>query len=139
MTVSVCITHEEDLSNTFNNQWAYVLSNFKPDKVYIKGIDAEDRFLNYKIFQTIPPIIISDYSEIAEDIVFLSPPTSAIKPGTINLKDFTHPASCCYVFGANNGELSSDQPGNVVFIQTDNTDELFNFMVYAIVAWDRNI
>lgn len=139
MTVSVCITHEEDSSNTFDNQWAYVLSNFMPDKVYIKGIDPEDGFLNYKIFQRITPVLISNYSEIAEDLVFLSPQTSTTKPGTINLKDFTHPASCCYVFGANNGELTSDQPGDAVYIQTDTTDELFNFMVYAIVAWDRGV
>lgn len=138
MTFSVCITHEENDSNFFYNQWSYSLNNFRPDKIYILGIDSEHSFLNYKIFQVVTPILISSYNEIVEQRVFLSPQNSTTMPGQINLKDFTHPETCCYIFGANNSDMSSTADGDVVYIPTSTTDNMFNWVTYSVLSWDRS-
>jgi len=79
------------------------------------------------------------------ELVVLSPETARIVVPTETLVDFVHPERACYFFGADFVFLSEDDlggraPDHVVSVPNRSTrenDELYSFVVGAIVLFDR--
>ncbi len=143
MSVTVCFSLEEGNStfsqNDFNNQWSYVLEHFHYDKIYVVGNDAENSIFAYKCFTNGTYSLVNSYNDITENLVYITPQNSNFA-GTVNLKDYTHPAdNVCYVFGTNNDGISSTVEGDKVYIDAHTDLPLYNWVACAVVGYDRSM
>lgn len=119
------------------NQWDYVLSNIKVDKIYMGGSYQGTN----NVLRDAPHI--TTFDDLPNDpIVLLSPESSQNFKPNISILEFEHPESAIYVFGPNNEHLTDEDVGNrkidyIVNIPTDTKDEMFNYSAYLITMWNR--
>lgn len=135
--ISVVVTHTT--AGERRNQWEYVLSNFKPDQVYIYGSPGcSDVWSRY-----IKPVEISSVVELpGYPLVVLSPVTARNLPGEISLADLQHPSKCIYWFGSDSQNLEEvifkhRKPDYLVHIPTDTKDQMYSWVSYGVTMWDR--
>jgi hypothetical protein len=125
----------------FENQWSYLFEIVRPNKIYILHTHTAEgcEWVNDPIFSQVELVLINNYSEIQEQIVYLAPQNGTYIQGNISLVDYVHPESCCYVFGPNDSSLQSSEPGDKVYIPTNNDWQYYNWMVGAITFYDRRV
>lgn len=134
--LSICVPYTEVVQDRL--QWNYVFVNWNIDKFYFY---LPTTFPENENWHTGWPLVektcvyINSYSDITESLVYITPKTSSTMVGETNIKDFTHPNDCCYVFGDNNSGIRSDLPGNKIYIDT--ISELFCWQSATITLFDR--
>ena len=123
------------------NQFDYVLCNFKPDKLFIReaaGFSASSNVM--KAAEK-----IQTASELPDDVplIFFAPIHSEHWKPDVSLLDFEHPENATYMFGPNNrnttleDDFGGRKPDKIVYIPTDTTDDMYNWVSIAIALWDR--
>ena len=127
MSFAVCIpvpTKEE-----FRAHWDHVRAHFKVDELYVIG----DGYL-------------ASVAELPDDqpLVVLQPCRAANFRGTVSLSEFTHPKDATYLFGPDEvpmpkAFLDGRQPDHLVYVPTDTHRDMFSFVTFAVVAWDRRM
>lgn len=122
-------------------QFDYILSNFKPDTIYVKetqGFSVSSKVMN-------EAVKVESAQDLPIDIplvLFLPKLAPYITP-TTSLLDFTHPTDAIYMFGPNHRHLSVDDdftgrgPDHVVYIPTDTNDDMYSWNAAAIALWVR--
>lgn len=121
----VCIT---PTGGYLDNQWDYVLTNFKPDLVYALGSEGMMRDV----------VRITSLSEVEGSIVVLTPKHGRYVKGVKSLLEFEHPEDVTYVFGSDKEHLTIDaEPDELVYIPTDTGDEMYAHVAAAITLWHR--
>lgn len=140
--IGVCIPYT-NLSWEQQN-WDYLLSNFKPDVIYVWG-DENIKLPNTNVLGK--SLIVRSWAKLPQDIpfVFLSPSHAHRMPGVIPLIEFEHPTNAIYIVGTNN--LFADEtnfesgklPEHKVFIPTDTKDDMFNWTAMTVALYDRRI
>ena len=116
--------------------WAQVIRTFPPDKLYMfhtNLIPQQRELLNVKTG-------VPKHGEL----VLLAPLTSKYFKATKNLNTFEHPEDAVYVCGPNNEHLTITHLGNrypdhVVYYDTDNGAELYNYHAYMLAAYHRQL
>lgn len=138
--VGICYAHPPN--GYYRTQWLCNVTAFKPDAAYERGLPPE----------TPNPYGIT-FCSTADDLprdaelVVLSPETARIVRPTVSLPDFTHPTRALYFFGADTIFLSGDDlgrrtPDTVVSVPVQSEqerDELYSFVIGAIVLYDRMV
>ena len=130
-----------DISDgTDEGQYDFVLSNFKPDKLYVKC--RRNHHPSSRVFKN--ATLIESVDDITEDypLILLLPLQARYITPTIALNNFTHPTDAIYMFGPNHEHLSYEdfpnrQPDHIVYIPTDTNDDMYSYNSYAITMWDR--
>ena len=120
------------------NQWDFVLCNFKPDKIFIVGNKEEAMISNPLKTAT----WISSYEELPDlPLVVTAPIHGRYFKGRIPLSEFEHPKEAIYIFGSDSEVMQDDfkKANYPVYIPTDTTDDMYSFVAYATVAWDRRM
>ena len=133
---SVAFKYNSNL--TLMNQWDYVLSNFKPDKVYIVG-DIDKATLSNPLKQA---VLIDNVNELPDKpLVILSPSHARKHKGIVPLDKFIHPENAIYYFGSDSEIMLNEfkVESIPVFIPTDTTDDMYSFVAYSVVNWDRRM
>lgn len=107
--------------------WDHSRANFPSDEIFVIGGD----FL--KSAADLP---------VDRPLVVLQPNDAANFRGIINLKDFIHPENAIYLFGPDlkpmsKAFLGGREPEYRVFIPTGTRRDMFSYVAYAVVAWDR--
>ena len=128
----VCIP--KDINSWEQNQWSFVLSHWKPDKIYLVG-DGPGELKGADCIDTVPSW---------DNTVLLAPPNGYYFKGQTSLSDFEHPEDCLYIFGSNHHHLSTDYLGDAqitdsVYIPTDGHAEMYSFVAAAVVFYDRMV
>lgn len=123
-------------------QWDYALLTLRMDKIYVIG-KKKDKPLS-KIFHDC--IMISGIADLPKTtpLIIINPENGRYVQGVTSLVDFTHPASAIYLFGSDEGFLS---PNNLkghsikdkVYIPAETDDQMFSYMAFAVVMWDRKM
>lgn len=124
----------------FQQQWEYVLSNFKPDVIYVHGTAN----LSGKVLAQ--AVKISGPEELPADLplVLLAPTSGLNIQGDEPLSTFKHPEDAIYWFGSDAHHIDSEifsvrEPDHKVYVETDTNDQMYSFATYAVVAWDRRV
>ena len=131
----VCIhpTNQSQLA-----QWDFALSNFVPDVLYVvrqEGFEPESRSNVFRDAE-----FCSSVLDVPGRHVVLAPESGRYVQGEQSLFDFEHPADATYVFGADNRHLDEVVEGSdLVFIPTDTIHEMFSWVAYGVVMWDRRL
>lgn len=135
----VCLTYVKEYEDHLVDCWDMVFLQNKPDKVYVIDLPEDHFWLNHKFIRSLGDnfIRISSYDEIKEHKVLLSPKSSLHMPGDINLKDYTHPENCTYIFGSDIGHINEDIKGDYVFIESKSDIQYFSWIAGAITLYDR--
>ena len=122
------------------NQWDYVLSNFRPDKIFIQG----NYFTGIQLSKTTADAeIISDISELPKNmsLVVMAPKHGRYVAGEISLDKYEHPLDAIYYFGPNSRFNEKETFENIkcdkVYIPTSSPDDMYNYVAYAVTAYDR--
>lgn len=134
MTVTVTLwpAHGRD-----ENEWDYVLSHIVPDALYVMGPYP----CTNNVLRDAP--CVATAADLPDDPLVLVVPQSARNfTPTVSLLDFTHPADAVYLFGPNNEHLTDDDmggrsPDHIIYIPTDTTDEMFNYVACMVTMWHR--
>ena len=126
MTFSLCISLPEN--EEIRSGWDHVRSNFKADMLYVIG----GKYL--KSAADLPD----------QPLVMLQPKSGIFLRGATSLVDFRHPESPIYMFGPDIGPmlpeyLGGRKPDHSVYIPSDRNREMFSFVAFAVVAWDRKM
>ena len=136
----VCIPYTNDEHE--QNQWDYVLSNFKPDEIFI--LNPEEKELpKTNVFGK--GRIIKSLEELKEyNIIFLAPEHGRYIQGKTNIFDLKHPENAAYVVGSNHVYPTTDNYfdkyiKHYVFIPTDTKDDMYNWVAMAIILYDRKL
>lgn len=133
--LSLCVPSSTRTESNSRIQWDYIFGSWNIDKIYFINDgqvlnDEDSMFLRDK-----EVISILNYSEIVEKIVLISPLDSQGTKGEINLKDYTHPIDCCYLFGSNNSSINTSLNCDKVYIDT--LLHLFSWTSAGITLYDR--
>lgn len=122
----------------WENQWSYLLSNFKPRTLYAIGGISKNiiPFRNH--------IEVGTAEELPGTLVLAAPINGYYYQGNVALPLFTHPNDCCYMFGSDNVHLSEDhmgtrRPDYTVYVPTDTTDNMYSFMAGSVFLYDRRV
>ena len=120
----------------WENQWSFVLSHFKPRKVYLIGDMSERLRLDVTKIETA--------EEIEGHLVVLAPSNGYEIIGEVALPDYEHPENCTYLFGSDHEHLTSKFMGErladtSVYIPTETHDNMYSFVAGAITLYDRYI
>jgi hypothetical protein len=96
-----------------------------------------------------PHIIGPDHLASAEELpdmplVVMQPRTGVHVQGVESLSDFVHPDDAIYLFGPDEAKLplamlGSRVPEHRVYIPTVTDREMYSFVAFAIVMWDRRM
>jgi len=141
---SVCI-HYDNCGQAFstemgNCQWAYLFLHFTPDKIYIVQDETNQKgigeLLKEEVFTYVPTKLISDYSEISENLIFMTPKNAQHVKGDKDLTTYRHANNVCYIFGKNENHLQTDLEGDKVYIDAGDVP-MFNWCAAAITLYDR--
>jgi hypothetical protein len=122
-------------------QWEYVVCNFKPDRLIVVG--QESVMPKSNSFRTAE--FVRDFRSIPDDageVIVLAAAHGRYIVGLESLEDLTHPDDVCYVFGGNHQVLTVDKVDpawRTVYVPTDTTDDMWSWIAYAAVAWDRRM
>lgn len=120
------------------NQWEFVLSNFKPDKMYMWRAAPGDSEIR-------GAARIQNISDIAHEgrIVVLAPYNGRNIQGDIPLPDYDHPEDAIYVVGSNHVTIEAEDLGNLqydkVYIPTDSQHDMYSFVAVAVALYDRKV
>jgi hypothetical protein len=131
--IGVCLAWPTN--EKYRDQWAYILSNFAVDNVWVVG--CPDSYCQF-----FPGAVFMDHQSELPDypIVVCQPPDARYVKGEINLMNFSHPEHAIYVFGLDNNNLSEDdlkgEPDYKVFIPTAK-NEMWSWVAAAVVLYDR--
>lgn len=120
------------------DQWSFVLSHWKPDRVYLLGGQPD---LTTNAFKAAIRIETADALP-RDPLVVFSPKSARFFPGKIALPDFKHPSSAVYFFGSNKVHLSEDEmgyrlPDYSVYIPTHDHHEMYDFVAAAVAFYAR--
>ena len=141
MAVSVCLPLPHN--GQYQDQWDYVLSNFNPDTVFVIGDEKNAPTTN--VFAKLKATYVKDASELPDTkLVVLAPDNGRYIVGNEDLKDFVHPEDVIYLFGGDVEWLWPEQlgdrvPDHLVYIDTNTHDDMWSWVAYAVVAWDRRM
>ena len=130
--VSVCLILPTD--SLYENQWAYVLRNFKPDQVFLLG---GNEGAQREVFQS--ATVIDSLFELPDvpRVVMAAEDGRHVK-GNIPLSEFSHPEDAIYIFGPDERNLNIDTDGDsLVYVDTDGSYEMYSWVAYAVAMWDR--
>lgn len=110
----------------FKQQWEFVLSHFCPDQVYSFGKEG---------LENLPREI---------PLVLLAPTNGTNIVGTESLENFEHPEDVVYLFGSDSRHVEHSllvdrKPDHLVYVETDTRDQMYSFVCWAVVAWDRRM
>lgn len=127
----------------YQDQWDYVLSNFTPDALFVIG-DKKNAPKTNVFSRKMNATYIETAEELPADLplVVLAADNGRVVTGDIDLSGFEHPENAVYLFGGDTEWLHSDQLGDrepdyCVYIDTDTHDDMWSWVTYAVVAWDR--
>ena len=123
----------------FQQQWDYVLCNFEPDEIYVLGELPDATTLNKKCTNI---TTADDFPDVP--LVLLAPDNGRYIQGTTSLDEFTHPEDCIYMYGSdalymNEEFLGKRKPDHIVYIDTDTKDDMYSFVSYGVVMYDRRV
>ena len=126
MSFSLCISLPEN--EEIRSHWDHVRSHFKIDMLYVIG----GKFL--KSAAELP----------SQPLVLLQPKSGIHLRGDTCLLDFKHPENPIYLFGPDQepmlpSYLGGREPEHSVYVPTDRNREMFAFVAFAVVAWDRKM
>ncbi len=118
------------------DQWSYVLSHWKPRRVYLIG-DADRRL---KPFRNV--IEIESANGLPDlPLVVMQPESSRYIKPTLMISEFIHPNEVIYLFGSDHLHLTEDHIGGreaqIVAIPTDSHDEMYSWIACAVTLFDR--
>lgn len=135
MTVAVVVTGAS--SANLMKQWEYILSNFKPDVLYVDGVTS-----NWSSYISAQPLVSLD--KLPGELVVMAPITGRYVQGEKSLSTFSHPTDVTYWFGQDHRNLDPDRfsnrkPDHLVYIDTDTKDQMYAHVAYAVVVWDRRM
>ena len=123
-------------SQSWEQQWSYLLSNFAPTSIYVLGaVERKVRpFADY--------VSVKTAEELPSPLVLMAPMNGKYYPGSIALPDFEHPENACYLFGSDNVTLSTDHMGNrepdhCVYVPTSTKDDMYSFIAGAVTFYDK--
>ncbi len=140
MTTAVCLPLPRN--GQYQMQWDYILSSCPPDALYVIG--DEEQAPSTNVFSRLSAIYVADASDLpsASQLVVLAPPNGRYIQGNISLEDFAHPTDAIYLFGGDidflsETEMNNRQADSLVYVPTESADDLFSWVAYAIVMWDR--
>lgn len=137
MDVCIPLPH----NGQYQDQWDYVLSNFNINSLYVIG-DVKDA-PRTNVFAKLNATYIDSAADLPDvPLVVLAAFDGRQIRGDIDLADFKHPDDAVYLFGGDVEWLTHDQlggrvPDHLVFINTDTHDDMWSWVTYAVVAWDR--
>lgn len=121
----LCIALPE--TEEIRTHWDHSRANFPSDEFFVIG----EGFLG-------------SAAELPSDrvLVVIQPEFAANFQGTIKLGDFAHPKDAIYLFGPDKNIMSRAflgrrEPDYRVYIPTGTRRDMFSYVAYAVVAWDR--
>lgn len=124
------------------DQWDFVLSHWKPDNIYLLGVEEHPWPYHNPLKKAIC-IRNTDWLPPGE-LVLLAPKKGKYFQGNVALPDFDHPEKCIYMFGPDHHHISNDligqrKPDSTVYIPTDTVDEMYAFTAAAVTLYDRYV
>lgn len=122
----------------WENQWSYLLSNFKPRSLFVIG-EVNPTIIPFKGY-----IKINSAEEIPGTLVLAAPINGENYQGNVPLPTFHHPDECCYMFGSDNHHLDEPQmgariPDYSVYVPTDTIDNMYSYIAGAVILYDRKV
>lgn len=132
--IRLCFEQQTDMG--CKTQWHHVLNNFQPDEVCIVGSQQEGKLIWPNA------TYLNSYSDLIPlgSLIIASPETGQSIPGTLNLKDFTHPEDATYVFGHDNLILQASEfegkTYSAVYVPTIEM-EMWSWVAAAVILYDR--
>jgi len=142
VTEFVGICYAWDPNGYYRTQWLCNVTAFPIDAAYERGLTPD-------VPNREGVIAVETAADLPGDceLVVLSPATARIIKPTVGLPDFVHPERAIYLFGADTIFLSEDELGgrgadhivSVPNISDRECDELYSFVVGAIVLYDREV
>jgi hypothetical protein len=139
MGVSICIDYTDYLTHREN--WNYAILNFPVQTLYVhRGRNEED--ISGKL--TKDAIYINEVDELPADktLVLLAPKRGDLMQGNEPLSGFAHPGDVVYYFGTNGHSVLPEHfarraPSNLVYIDHAAHRDMWSWMAWVIVAYDR--
>lgn len=126
MSFALCIAIPEN--EEFRAHWDHVRANFAVDEFFVIG----EGYLS------------SAWGLPDQPLVLLQPNNGRHIRGVTNLTEFMHPIDATYLFGPDEQPmqpafLDGRVPDHCVYIPTDTQRDMFSFVAFAVVAWDRKM
>jgi hypothetical protein len=126
MPVALCIP--VPTQESFRAHWDHVRAHFGVDEFYVIG----DGHLGSAAELPGFPLVV------------LQPEKGRHVRGVTSLAKFSHPEEATYLFGPDEGPmlpelLGGRAPDHVVYVPTDTARDMFSFVAFAIVMWDRKM
>jgi hypothetical protein len=136
--LGLCIVQDNPIDNIRKPlyQWEYIILNFLPDKLYLLNFEQVPGHWYDNPFPVKNSInLITSLDQISEELVILD------FNGEILLNNFSHPETCTYVFGPNNGTdfKNSYNFSNAVKIESKSSWEYYSWVAAGITLHDRYI
>lgn len=129
--INVCLVASS--GHTWEQQWSYLLSNFKPDNLFIIG-EFDPRIRPFE-----NAVIVESAKDIDMPITVLSPKNGRNYQGDISILDYNH-KNHCYLFGSDNVPLSYEhlqrEPEEIIYIPTSTKDTMYSFMAGCVVFYN---
>lgn len=147
--LKVCLCYEEEYQYPMNgapasvDHWDVLFNIFQPDKIYVVNLPEESPWLMHKYVRSLGDnfVRLNSYDDIpdSEHLVFLSPPNARNIQGITNLKDYTHPEDCVYVYGPDCADLNCSKTGDKIYIESKSDQQFFAWYAAAITFYDRQV
>lgn len=120
-------------------QWDFILCNFKPDVIYVYGDPA---LIHSSVLSKAKALAGPEELPSDHEIVLLAPTNGEHLQGDVSLSNFVHPTNAVYWFGSDASHIQAETflgraPDHKVFIATDTNDQMYAAASWAVVAWDR--
>lgn len=139
MGTSICIDYADYLVHREN--WNYAIMNFPVQDLYVyRGRSKED--IRGRL--TEDAIYINEIEELPADhkLILLAPKMGDLIKGDEPLSDFEHPDDVVYYFGTNGHSVLPEHftgrsPNNLVYIDHAAHRDMWSWMAWVIVAYDR--
>ena len=126
MSFALCISLPE--TEDLRAHWDHVRANLRADELFIIGKG------HYASAAELPD----------QPIVLVQPRNGKFFKGVISLEDFQHPQNATYLLGPDKIPMPPEilggrTPEFSVYIPTGTNRDMFSFVAYAVVAWDRRM
>jgi hypothetical protein len=140
MTASVGICYAYSPNGYYRTQWLCNVTGFRPTLAFERdlpaGVANPDGIIAVRTAADLP----TDH-----ELVVMSPMTARLVLPSVSLDAFEHPERAIYFFGPDTTFLSGDDlggrsPDHIVCVPVASeraNDELYSFVVAAIVLYDR--
>ena len=126
MSFALCISIPEN--EDFRAHWDHVRAHFSVDEFYVIGEGY-----------------LASAAELPDQpLVVLQSDRAANFRGTVSLAEFEHPEDATYLFGPDESLMPKAfmggcTPDHCVYVPTDTDRDMFSFVAFAVVAWDRKM